>query len=301
MTGILLDSHLDQDQRECAETVKHSAESLLTIINDILDFSKIESGKLDIEIIDFDLRVAVDEVLDLLGAKAQEKGLELVGLVYASVPTAIRGDPGRFRQILLNLVGNAIKFTDEGEVVVHIEPDWETPEEVALRIEVRDTGPIEGDGVAGNSLEGLRVCIVDANDTNRLLLIHYTTAWGMDCLNTNNGPAALALLHDAAVHGQPCDLLIFDMHLPTMDGLQLARKVKADPLLVDTRMVTLTSMGQRGDGARVQEVGISAYLTKPIHQYQLRDCLRMVMNPSPGGEAQLVTKLKPNGVERAGC
>ena len=86
MTGILLESNLDQDQRECAETVKHSAESLLTIINDILDFSKIESGKLEIEIIDFDLRVAVDEVLDLLGAKAQDKGLELVGLVYASVP-----------------------------------------------------------------------------------------------------------------------------------------------------------------------------------------------------------------------
>ena len=108
MTGILLESHLDQDQRECAETVKHSADALLTIINDILDFSKIESGKFEIEIIDFDLRAAVEDVLDLLGAKAQEKGLELVGLMYAAVPTTVKGDPSRIRQVLMNLVGNAI-------------------------------------------------------------------------------------------------------------------------------------------------------------------------------------------------
>jgi len=360
MTGILLDSNLDQDQRECAETVKHSAESLLTIINDILDFSKIESGKLEIEIIDFDLRVAVDELLDLLGAKAQDKGLELVGLIYASVPTAVKGDPGRVRQILLNLVDNAIKFTDQGEVVVQIVPDRETAEEIVLRVEVRDTGigltpkaqdrlfqpfsqadgsttrkfggtglglaiskqlvelmggeigvesslghgscfwftvrlekqsqPTERDVETGYSLEGLRVCVVDENDTNRLLLTHYTTAWGMDCLNANNGSLALALLHDAVAHGQPCDLLIMDMHMPMMNGVELARQVKADPVLADTRLVMLTSMGQRGDAALVQEAGIAAYLTKPIHQYQLQDCLLMVMNPSEMNTAQFVTK-----------
>lgn len=360
MTGILLESNLDQEQRECAETVKHSADALLTIINDILDFSKIESGKLDIEIIDFDLRVAVDEVMDLLGAKAQDKGLELVGLVYASLPTAVRGDPGRFRQILMNLVGNAIKFTKQGEVVVHIVPVQETPEEVVLRVEVQDTGlgltpeaqgrlfqpfsqadnsttrkfggtglglaiskqlaelmggeigvdsspgqgscfwftvrlekqsqPTESEVAAGNGLEGLRICVVDGNDTNRLLLNHYTTAWGMDCLSASDGPAALVLLIDAVAHGQPCDLLIMDMQMPMMDGVELARKVKADPVLAGTRMVMLTSMGRRGEAALVQEAGISAYLTKPIHQHQLRDCLIMVMNPSARSDAQFVTK-----------
>ena len=360
MTGLLLETDLTPEQRECAETVKQSADSLLTIINDILDFSKIESGKLDIEIIDFDLRVAVDEVMDLLGGKAQEKGLELVGLVYASVPTAVRGDPGRFRQVLMNLVGNAIKFTEQGEVVVHIVPDEETHEEVVLRIEVRDTGiglppealgrlfqpfsqadgsttrkfggtglglaiskqlvelmggeigvdsapgqgscfwftvrlekqsrPLEGEGGTEKGLEGLRVCVVDDNDTNRLLLSHYTTAWGMECLSAESGPAALALLRDAVAHGRPCNLLILDMQMPMMDGVELARKVKADPTLADIRMVMLTSMGRRGDAAIVQEAGISAYLTKPIHRSQLRDCLLMVTNGSTSGDAPLVTK-----------
>jgi len=360
MTGILLESHLDQDQRDCANTVKSSAESLLAIINDILDFSKIESGKLDIEIIDFDLRVAVNEVVDLLVTKAEEKHLELVGLMYASVPTAVRGDPGRFRQILLNLVGNAIKFTEQGEVVVHIMPDWETPEEMLLRVEVRDTGlgltpesqgrlfqpfsqadssttrkfggtglglaiskqlvelmggeigvdstsgegscfwftmrmekqppQAERDEPAEHSLQGLKVCIVDDNDTNRLLLLHYTTAWGMDCINANNGSTALALLIDAVAHGQPCDLLILDMQMPLMDGLEVAHKVKADSVLANTRMVMLTSIGRRGDAALMQKAGISAYLSKPIHQHQLRDCLLMVMNPSANDELPFVTK-----------
>ncbi len=140
MTEIILDSSLDSDQRDCVETVKHSANALLTILNDILDFSKIESGKLDIEVIDFDLRVVVDEVMELLGAKAQEKGLELVGLVHATVPRAVRGDPGRFRQILLNLAGNAIKFTEHGEVLVQVSSEAETADSVQLRVEVRDTG-----------------------------------------------------------------------------------------------------------------------------------------------------------------
>ncbi len=140
MTDFLLESSLDLDQRDCAETVKHSADALLTILNDILDFSKIESGKLRLEVIDFDFRMVVDEVMDLLGGKGQEKGLELVGLVYASVPRAVRGDPGRFRQILLNLVGNAIKFTEHGEVVVQVLVETETRDRVQLRVEVSDTG-----------------------------------------------------------------------------------------------------------------------------------------------------------------
>src|SRR6185295_18455209 len=120
MTGLLIDTPLTPEQREYAHIVRGSAEALLTIINDILDYSKIEAGKMDLEIIDFDMRTAVEEVLDLLTEKASDKSLELVGLVYATVPTALRGDPGRIRQILVNLVGNAIKFTEAGEVVVEV-------------------------------------------------------------------------------------------------------------------------------------------------------------------------------------
>jgi len=140
MAGLLLDTDLTQDQRECAETVRHSGEMLLTLINDILDFSKIEAGKMKLEIIDFDLRVAVEEVLDLLAERAQGKGIELIGIVYADIPNVLQGDPGRCRQILINLVGNAIKFTDQGEVSVQVIKESETDEDIVIRFQVVDTG-----------------------------------------------------------------------------------------------------------------------------------------------------------------
>lgn len=360
MTGILLETDLDKDQRDYAETVKNSADSLLTIINDILDFSKIESGKLDIEIIDFDLRVAIEEVLDLIGPKAQEKNLELIGLIYASVPTAVRGDPGRFRQILLNLVSNAIKFTAQGEIVVQVIPQEETDREVFLRVEVKDTGigispeaqqrlfqpfsqadgsttrkyggtglglaickqlaelmqgtigvdsspgqgscfwftvRMEKQAEISNStvdssanLNGLRVCVVDDNDTNRLLIHHFTNGWGMTCLSAESASMGLSLLKEAVERGEPCDLLLIDVQMPEMDGFTMARLVKADPVLKDTKIVMVTSLGRRGDAGMAREIGIAGYLTKPFRQTQLRDCLLLVMNGSSTEEIQIVTK-----------
>jgi signal transduction histidine kinase/CheY-like chemotaxis protein len=120
MTGLLLDTNLTAEQREYAETVRHSGEHLLVIINDILDFSKIESGKLCLEIMNFDLRETIEEVTELLAPQAQSKGLELACVIEPTVPSAVRGDPGRLRQILTNLIGNAIKFTERGEVVIAV-------------------------------------------------------------------------------------------------------------------------------------------------------------------------------------
>jgi ammonium transporter len=140
MTGLLLETDLTSQQRQFAETVRSSGETLLTLINDILDFSKIEAGKLEFETIDFDLRTTLEETLELLAGPAGKKHLELVGLVSATVPTALQGDPGRLRQILMNLVGNAIKFTSVGEVVVHIQGLEETGETGTVRVEVKDTG-----------------------------------------------------------------------------------------------------------------------------------------------------------------
>ncbi len=360
MTDILLDSSLDSDQRDCAETVKHSADALLTILNDILDFSKIESGKLEIEIIDFDLRVTVDEVMDLLAAKAQEKGLDLVGLVFASVPRFVRGDPGRFRQILLNLVGNAIKFTEHGEVVVHVLLETEIADMVQLRVEVLDTGiglsseaqerlfqpfsqsdssttrrfggtglglsickqlvilmggtigldsqaghgsrfwftlqlekqpnPAASSIEVGDSLDGVRVCIVDDNANIRHALSHYIEAWGMSCLVVENGRAVLSLLKEAVVHNQPCDILIVDRHMSEMDGFEIARHVRADPDLSRIQIVMLTSMGQRGDAAIAQEAGIGAYVTKPIHHDRLRKCLSLLRNGRNIGDSPIITQ-----------
>ncbi len=140
ITGLLLDTNLDDEQREYAETVRSSADNLLTILNDILDFSKIEAGKMDIEVIDFDLRTAIEESVGLLAERAHYKGLEISSLVKASVPTALEGDPGRIRQVLVNLLGNAVKFTEEGEVTLVVKLLEESDEESVVRFEVSDTG-----------------------------------------------------------------------------------------------------------------------------------------------------------------
>jgi signal transduction histidine kinase len=140
MTQLLLDTDLSPEQREQAEIVQRSGESLLTIINDILDFSKVEAGKIELETIDFDVRGAVEEVTMMLAHKAEERGLELMCSFHAGVPRMVGGDPGRLRQILVNLVSNAIKFTERGEVVVGVEVGDETDDEVVLGFEVVDTG-----------------------------------------------------------------------------------------------------------------------------------------------------------------
>jgi len=140
MTGLLLETDLAPQQREFAQTVRSSGETLLKIINDILDFSKIEAGKLELEIISFDLRTILEESLELLAEAAGKKNLELVGLVNANVPTALQGDPGRLRQVFMNLTGNAIKFTSKGEVIVKISSVEETQNHLTIRVEIHDTG-----------------------------------------------------------------------------------------------------------------------------------------------------------------
>ena len=140
MTGLLLDTDLTPEQREYAETVRLSGESLLIIINDILDFSKIEAEKMELEMMDFDLQRVVEEAVDLLAERAQGKGLELISLIEPGVPTALRGDAGRIRQVLVNLLGNAVKFTEEGEVVLRVTPVEDKGDTAVVRFEVKDTG-----------------------------------------------------------------------------------------------------------------------------------------------------------------
>ena len=278
MTALLLDTSLTPEQQKLTEAVRSSGEALLTIINDVLDFSKMDSGKFELECIPFDMQTCVEEVVELLSERAISKGLELINLVYPSVPIQLQGDPGRLRQVLMNLVGNAIKFTEKGDVAVKVFLQEETPEEVMIRFEVNDTGigiPSEkhaelfeaftqadssttrkfggtGLGLAicqqiigsmggtigvsselgvGScfwftarlkkvsflpsfpyqeiNLQGLRVCCVDDNETNRLLLFEYTKNWGMEALMVENAPEALTLLMEQVQREMPCDLAIF--------------------------------------------------------------------------------------------
>ena len=323
---------------------------LLTIINDILDFSKIEAGKLQFEILDFVLTNAIEETIDLLAPRAREKKLEFVSLVHKEVPVALRGDPGRLRQVLTNLIGNAIKFTSSGEVVVRAEKENESEQHVVIRFSVTDTGIgiretaqrnlfqpfIQADGsttrkyggtglglaiskqlvemmegqigltsVPGEGstfwftaqfekqtephavyspdlriLAGRRALIVDDNLTNRKILSHQLDSPGMLHQEAESGKTALALLRAAAALGKPFDVAILDLMMPEMDGFELARHIKSDATIAGTALVMLTSYGERGGAAEAREVGIEAYLSKPVRQSALFDCLAKVTSAS---------------------
>jgi signal transduction histidine kinase/DNA-binding response OmpR family regulator len=361
MTDLLLNTELKDKQRRFVETVKTSGESLLSIINDILDFSKIEVGKLKLELIDFDLHQVVGDVVNCLAAPAQSKGLELACLIEHGVPTSLRGDPGRLRQVLTNLMGNAVKFTEEGEVVVRVSKVEEAKDRAQLRFEVKDTGIgisleaktrifedfVQADGsttrkyggtglglniakqlteIMGGQigvdstlgqgstfwftaslekqpaivqqapaprydLRGVRVLVVDDNDTNRSILREQLTGWGTDYADAASGPEALEVLRGAASRGQAYEVVILDMMMPGMDGLALARAIKVDAAIPDVRLIMLASVGLRGDAEEARQAGISAYLSKPVHQSELYNCLAAVMGKTADRpSSQLVTR-----------
>ncbi len=165
MAGLLLDTRLLPEQRDYAETIRSSADALMTIINDVLDFSKIEAGKLDLEILDFDIRIMVEEVSELLATRAFEKGLELACLVNHDVPSLLKGDPGRLRQVLMNLAGNAIKFTEKGQVIIQAALEREEDRSITVRFMITDTGI----GIPGDKQHRLFQSFsqVDASTTRR--------------------------------------------------------------------------------------------------------------------------------------
>jgi signal transduction histidine kinase/CheY-like chemotaxis protein/HPt (histidine-containing phosphotransfer) domain-containing protein len=358
MIELLLGSDLTAKQRRFAETVRTSAEALLGLINDILDFSKIEAGKLELETIDFDLRPAVEDVCELLAERAHGKGLELTCLLPDDLESRLRGDPGRLRQILINLVGNAVKFTERGEVSVRVSEAERSADSILFRVEVRDTGigiekeildkifsaftqadgsttrryggtglglaiarqlaemmggriGVESDAGRGScfwftarfgrrsaatagiqkprrDLQGLRVLVVDDNATNRELLHHQLTSWGMSDTCVEGAREALTTMR-ASLANRPYDLAILDMMMPEMDGIELAQAIKADEAIASARLVLLTSMGLRGDATEARKAGFEAYLSKPVRQSELYDCLATVMGKAPS-PAPLVTR-----------
>ncbi len=363
MTELLMGSGLNDEQHEFAETLRNSGESLLFIINDILDISKIEAGAMSLEEIDFDLRMELEDTLHALAERAHDKGLELTGFVDLDMPTALKGDPFRLRQVLTNLIGNAIKFTEEGEVGLRAELAEERDEAVLVRFEITDTGigmtegqqgrlfeaftqadtsttrryggtglgltiskqlvelmggevwveSVPGEGstfsftaslvkqpeqaqtvlVPRSDLRGLRMLVVDDNETNRLILDKQVTSWGMIAGLAGDADTALRMMGEAHASGAPYDVAILDMHMPDIDGVELAKRIKGDPDLSPTRLVLLTSMGRRDDARTAGDAGFAAYLTKPIRQSELYDCLVTVMGSSERLPDQSPRRTKP--------
>jgi signal transduction histidine kinase/DNA-binding response OmpR family regulator/putative methionine-R-sulfoxide reductase with GAF domain len=348
MSGLLLDTPLNDEQRDYAATIRDSGDALLTIINDILDFSKIEAGRMDIERHPFDLRDCVESALDLVAGRAAEKHLDIAYVFEGEVPPVIDGDVTRLRQILLNLLSNAVKFTEAGEVVLSVMPEGDR-----LHFAVRDTGiglseqgkgrlfqkfsqadssttrkyggtglglaiskllaelmggtmwvdsagpgsgstfhftiqarparlPEGGEArrrhVIGEqpALKGRRVLVVDDNATNRRVLALQTAKWGMVAIDTDAPEKALPLLQQ-----QRFDLAILDMHMPGMDGVQLATRIREAGHRLP--LVLFSSLGRQDNSTGL----FAATLAKPLHQSQLFDTLVMLLSeerasaPSP--------------------
>ncbi|MCM2305712.1 MAG: response regulator, partial [Elusimicrobia bacterium] len=354
MTGLLLDTSMTPQQREFAETIRGAGEALLAIIGDILDFSKIEAGAMPLEELDFEPRHIAEDVAMLFAARAQAKGLEIAALVDEGVPACLRGDAGRLRQIISNFVGNAIKFTDSGEVVISVRRVSEAGASSRLRFEVKDTGigldaavqaklftaftqadasttrkyggtglglaiskklvemmggavgivsaPGRGStfwfevdlakGAAAAAaqapeLEGVRVLIVDDNETNRRILTLQTSSWRMRPQAVADGASALAALREAESKGDPFTLALLDMQMPEMDGAQLAQEIKGDPSLVAVRMILLSSMTASLDRAELAAQGFDGGLSKPVRKSALYDAIADVLSVEPSGQAPL--------------
>ena len=365
MTGLLLDTELTTEQRHYAELTRASGESLLQLINDILDLSKIEAKKLELETIDFDLRILLDNLASILFATANAKGIKLLCGADLSVPTQLRGDPGRLRQILTNLVANAIKFTEKGEVEIRVALEEENESDCVLRFSVCDTGigipedkigalfnkfsqveasttrkyggsglglaisrqlaELMGGGVGVKSLPGKgsefwftarlglslglgepdegaqpedqttvrlngRILIAEDNSTNREVALGMLRNLGLRADAVANGAEAIRALESI-----PYDLVLMDMRMPVMDGIEAARQIRNPQSAVlehDIPIIALTADAMQSDRDSCQAAGMNDFVPKPILKSVLRAALKRWLctgnAATPSGAPQVV-------------
>jgi len=348
MAELVRDSGLTRRQQEFLTVVEESGEALLSLINDILDLSKIEAGKIVAKESVFDLREALGDTVKSLAVRAHMQGLELACRIPPDTPRFVFGDRSWLRQVVVNLVGNAIKFTQQGEVVVVVENESQTDHEVELHFSVADTGigipeekhllifemfeqadksttrryggtglglaissrlvdlmggriwvesregsgstfhftarfklpdelPDEPELVPVETLRDLPVLVVDDNATNRRILEEILTAWEMRPTVVSSGRQALQEIQRAWESSRPFPLVIADVHMPEMSGFMLAQRVKEHKQLSSTIIMMLTSGDQPGDAQRCEQLGIAAYLMKPIKQSELFDAIRLAL------------------------
>ena len=348
MNRLLLETSLNQEQSDYARTVQTSAEALLALLNDILDFSKIEANHLELEHIDFDLRAAIEDSVEVLAERAHAKGLEIVCRVDPLLPQVVRGDPSRLRQVLVNLVGNAVKFTAEGEVFVQASPLLGPDGVARLQVRVRDTGigiaeaarmrrfqafsqvdcsttrryggtglglaiskrlcelmggAIGVDSTLGQGstfwftlplearpqsalapaelpaqLRGMRVLCVDDNATNRAVVREELGAFGFSVEEAESAAEGLERIARAEDRA-PFALAVIDLHMPEMDGLELARRIRSRHTSAKLPILMLSSWTQHGQKGSALEAGIDRVLTKPVRREHLRTAVVALCTP----------------------
>ena len=350
MAELAMDTSLGEDQKKMLYTINKEAEVLVGIVNQVLDFSKIEAGKLELELSTFDLRYMIEDMVDAFVYTATQKGLELIVSLSSDVPSLLIGDPGRLRQMLRNLMHNAFKFTDKGEVCIKVEMAEDFGETAKLHFLVEDTGigipedkqamifdsftQIDGSttrehggtglGISiskqlaklmggeigleseegkgsrfwfsavlskqtemapraakkGINLNGLKVLVVDDNQTSRVVLIGYFKSWGAIPLETARGEDALSMLREAVSSGNGFDLIVTDFQMSGLNGFDLARKIRAEESQTRIPIILLTSAGLGGDGQACRDIGIEGYLTKPVMEHNLRKAVESVLSIS---------------------
>jgi len=350
MTDLLLETELSDEQREYAETISSSGDVLLEVIDDILDLSKIEAGKLELDPTDFDVREAIERACGMLAARAHGKGLELAVAIDPDMPRHVRGDVARLRQVIANLVSNAIKFTAGGEVVLRASASPAGAGAAVVRIEVSDTGigiePVAlgrlfqpfsqadnsttrkfggtglglaisrqliemmGGTVGAESepgtgsrfwlelplalaadppgppeeqreLTGVRALVVDDNATNRTILQRQLGSWKMPCQVAGGAAQALEMLRAAAESGMAYDVVLLDLHMPDVDGYELACAIRALPALHGIRLVLLSSSGPRSDAPGA--AALDGAVTKPVRPTRLYEEIQAVISGARAG------------------
>ncbi|TAL08528.1 MAG: response regulator [Nitrospirae bacterium] len=348
MADLLWETPLSQEQKEYVQIFRRAGGTLLTLINDILDLSKVEAGHMELEEVDFDLHDTIEKAVEVVAIRAHEKGLELTSHVMSDVPTDLVGDPTRLRQVLLNLLGNAIKFTESGEVILRVTKDPASPDPGALRFSISDSGigipsdklgtiferftqvdssttrryggtglgltiskrlvelmggRIEVESRVGHGttffftlragvwtgpkrrmarlpvdMNNLNTLVVDDNATNRLILREMLTGWKARVTEAAGGEEALARLRRAQEAGDPYRLVLLDCRMPDMDGFQVVDATKRYQGLANVTIMMLTSDGRGGDLARAKELGLAAYMVKPVKRGDLLNAISAALS-----------------------
>ncbi len=351
MLQVLKGSMLDSDQLEALSIMERSCFAMLSLINDILDISKIEAGKLEMETIPFNLRMTIEDVVQEIDVRATQNNLETACIIESDVPVLLKGDPGRLRQILINLMGNAVKFTEKGDVTVRVNIEKDNDEYALLRFEVSDTGigipqnriaaifddfeqadgsttrnyggtglglaiskklvQMMGGQINAESKEGegsnfiftarfikdrrdgkkeveetisidlrdRRILIVDDNDTNQIVFNMMIEPLGCRTTGVKTAFEGLEKLREAVKETDPFELALIDKMMPGMDGEQMAIEIKSDPIIRNTIIIILTSLGNRGDVKRLKDIGVKGYLIKPVKSIQMQKAILSALKP----------------------